>query len=360
MRSIYRLALGGALAGACTPTAVLADHPSLTVFGGPAGPVTTLSATPLPVGFTAAGARVERVEFDAFSDAEFAGFASADPEADVHSIDSLSSLSLSIAHGLTEDLTVGLTLPYVRRENIRGLHHHHDEHHHEEEDAAEAEHLAAEDEHAATEIERLGDSSGLGDAVLYGQYRFFVSADRRREAAVVFGLQTPTGKTDERGPDGERLETDLQPGSGSWDPLFGGVVSQSSGRLYLSASVLYKIATEGSQQTDLGDVLAYNAALSYSLTDPQDHAGHDHAGHDHSNLSLMLELNGEWRDQEEIAGVKNANSGGNTLYLSPGVSYSFGGMWTAALSVGVPVVTNLNGLQADPDWRAIAGISAGF
>jgi hypothetical protein len=122
------------------------------------------------------------VDFDAFSDEELLGFAEPDADADVHSTESLTSLSLGAAYGLTDNLTVGLSLPRVKREDIRSVHaRHHDEEEHQTEDEP-------------AEVERLGDSSGIGDAVLYGQYRFHASADRSRQAAVVFGTKTPPEK----------------------------------------------------------------------------------------------------------------------------------------------------------------------
>ena len=36
-------------------------------------------------------------------------------------------------------------------------------------------------------------------------------------------------------------------------------------------------------------------------------------------LDLVLELNGEWHDKQRIAGIPDPNSGGTTVYLSPGV-----------------------------------------
>ena len=144
--------------------------------------------------------------------------------------------------------------------------------------------------------------------------------------------------------------------------MLGGAFSWSNDRLGLNASMLYKYATEGSRDTDLGDVLAYNAAVAYGLSGGEDHH-HDHgrhAAHNHSSLSLLLELNGEWRDKEEISGGRNPNSGGNVLYLSPGLRYGFAEILTPSLSIGVPIVTDLNGTQAEPDWRLIAGLSAAF
>src|SRR5206468_11473337 len=81
------------------------------------------------------------------------------------------------------------------------------------------------------------------------------------------------------------FEVEFQPGSGSWDGLFG-------------------------------------AAL-------QEHCLY-HANHDHSDmmktpytLDLVLELNGEWHDKQRIAGIPDPNSGGTTVYPSPGVRMGF-------------------------------------
>ena len=80
----------------------------------------------------------------------------------------------------------------------------------------------------------------------------------------------------------------------------GAAFTWSRQRTSFDPSVLYKIATEGTQDTDLGDVFAYNAAVSYSLTPAASgHHDHDsgagHQDHNHSSLSLILELNG-YRD----------------------------------------------------------------
>jgi hypothetical protein len=70
----------------------------------------------------------------------------------------------------------------------------------------------------------------------------------------------------------------------------------------------------------------------------------------------MIELNGEWQDFQTVAGVRDPNSGGNTIYLSPGVRASYGNVG-GFLSVGIPIVRGLNGLQALPDYRVLFGVS---
>jgi hypothetical protein len=74
----------------------------------------------------------------------------------------------------------------------------------------------------------------------------------------------------------------------------------------------------------------------------------------------MLELNGEWRDQEHIDGALNGNSGGTVLYLSPGLRLTVASRVSFGLSVGVPLVTDLQGDQVDPSYRLIASMGVGF
>ena len=73
----------------------------------------------------------------------------------------------------------------------------------------------------------------------------------------------------------------------------------------------------------------------------------------------MLELNGEWHGHQVIDGVKDPNSGGNVVYLSPGVRYSVD-KWSAFVSVGFPIVNQVYGVQAEPDWRLLTGVAVSF
>lgn len=53
------------------------------------------------------------------------------------------------------------------------------------------------------------------------------------------------------------------------------------------------------------------------------------------------------------------NTGGNTVFISPGLRLS-NGNWSGYASVGIPIVTDLNGIQSDPEWRLTAGSSLAF
>ena len=70
-------------------------------------------------------------------------------------------------------------------------------------------------------------------------------------------------------------------------------------------------------------------------------------------------MNGEWHAREVTGGIKEPNSGGNVVYLSPGIRYSLD-RWSAFASVGLPIVNEVNGVQAEPDWRLVTGVAVSF
>lgn len=360
-------ALNGALALLLTTSAAFAHHAGGVGNTQGAGPINTISASTIEEGHSIATFSFDDTGFDTLSDAALIAAANAGIE-DVHGLDAIESFGLSFTYGITNDFMLTVRLPYVQRSGIREVAH---DHAHEHEDSEV--HVEHADE---PEIENLGSTSGIGDLSLLGQYRFFNDKASRTEAAILFGIKAPTGVTNARHGD-ETLEAEFQPGSGSWDTLFGFALTHRTGRWSFDTNVLYTLATEGTQDTDFGDLFLYNAAISYRLTTlggtaPMFHGGHAHGdgddGHHHSHaeaspagpaLDLVLELNGEWHEKQDAAGIADANSGGNTIYVSPGLRLSIE-QWSGFLSVGIPVVKDLNGIQAEPDWRISTGVSIAF
>ncbi len=328
------------LAALCCASA-RADHPGVAFGSEAAGPINTLSAATLPAGTVAISLRNEFVERDQFAAARLAQLADGE-HGDVHSVDMLNATSLSVAFAAAERLTVSLRLPWVSRSGITALAGGHDEHDHDHEGAAA--------------FEDHGSADGLGDVVALASWQ---ALDREGFGlALQAGAKAPTGATHERDGD-ERLETELQPGSGSWDAVAGVAVSLGSGSLRSHASVLAHLTGEGAQDTEIGDALFYNFAVVYAPAA----AGHAHAGaaeaHRHLRWELMLELNGEKRWKNAIAGTHERNSGGNLVYLAPGVRLSYGAAG-GFLSVGIPLLDDPNGAQTDVDYRLVGGLSYVF
>jgi hypothetical protein len=349
-----RVALGAGLFAllACPPA--FAHHPAGTSSTGGSGPIATLSATTLDKGQSVAGIVLEMVKMNTFSDAQLVDFAGKHIHA--HGLYAILAPSLVYAYGVTKDLTVSARLPYLDRRDIREGAHSHGP--------------------AGDTVDHRGDSGGIGDLTLMAQYRFLNDQLSRLEAAVLLGLKAPTGRTGVRDSNGELFAAEFQPGSGSWDGLFGLAFTKRFGAWSFDASALYQLATEGTQDTDLGDRLLYNIALSYRVMGgaapgPMYHGGPGKAGHHHHHpheeppaprgpaLDLVLELNGEWHAHEVSAGVREPSSGGNVVYLSPGLRLSLDA-WSGFVSVGVPVINHVNGFQVEPDWRLITGVAVNF
>lgn len=315
----------------------LADHASATFETGSAGAIMTVPGTTLPKGKLVIGSSIQFIENDEISDGELERLGALDE--DVHSTESLLNVSANIAYGITDNLTVGLVLPYIERSNVREAH----------------------NDMGVGEAELAGDSKGLGDMSLFSQFRFY--HDESSDIAIIAGIKTPTGETKERENDGALFESEQQPGSGSWDPFVGLSFNRSFNGIGISSNVLYTFLTEGQQQTNLGDIFNYNFAVSYRAFSPE--GNHGHQQHDHGlgiidYVDLVLELNGDHRERVEINGMSEENTGGHTLYISPGIRLSLGHSWSVYSSVGLPVVNDLNGTQSEPDYRLIAGISKSF
>lgn len=317
-------------------TNTAADHPTVIFGSDAAGAVNTISAEPMPQGKWGFGIRTEVIDNKSFSGGQLEDFAAQGLEG-VHSVDRITNTSISVAYGVSENLTVIARLPYIERTNIR----------------------EAELDAGVPEAHVHGDSSGLGDLSLLGQYRSFRNGGT--DASILLGVKAPTGATDVSDMEGVRFETEFQPGAGSWNSLLGAAISQKAGKTGFHANILYNKTAKGSQATRLGDALSCNVAMSYRLNG-EDHGQHDHA---HSrvdeggglNWDLILELNGESRRKTKISGDSEANSGGVTVYLSPGVKLSSGEGLGGFLSVGIPIVNRRNGTQTEIDARVVAGIS---
>lgn len=353
-----------------------AHHPGGGGNTGSGGPINTISADTLAEGMMAASIRYEFIRLGQLSDTDLLAAASRGTHA--HSIRSIEAASLSVAYGVTNDFTVGVRAAGIRRSDIR-----------EPSDMLSGGHMGT---MSSTDmsglmspdgINRRGNSSGFGDVTMLGQYRFHNNAQNGTSAAVLFGFKAPTGSTNQRDLFGNLFQAEFQPGSGSWDGLLGAAFTKRTGRWSFDVSALYYLITNGTQNTNLGDRLLFGAAVSYRLVGAigsakeielheycmqprnqlQEHCLY-HANHDHSDmkktpytLDLVLELNGEWHDKQRIAGIPDPNSGGTTVYLSPGVRVGFD-RFSGFVSVGVPVINEHNGVQSKPDFRVLTGIGA--
>jgi Putative MetA-pathway of phenol degradation len=345
-RARRRILLLAAAAASAGPA--LADHVGPSGVGSGGG-LSVFGPDTLDAGHWAAGLRMLYTRPEQRSDAELEALAGQHIHA--HNTDYNLNSSAAVAYGVTHHLTVSAELPYVRRDDLReGTH----------------EHV---DGTAVNGVERLGTVSGIGDLSILAKYR--VTEGEGAGFALIGGIKVPTGSTHERSLEGERLETEHQPGSGSWDPIFGASASAKLGAVQLTASGLYQVSTAGAQNTRLGNRLQGGIALSHRFgPKPHEHAAshnHHHGDeldeHDEprtNSWAAFVELAGEWEGRQKVDGEIEQASGGKWVYVAPGVRFNAASGWSAGAAVALPVWQRIRGSHPDNRYRLMLSLGRAF
>ncbi|OGI18312.1 MAG: hypothetical protein A3B68_04560 [Candidatus Melainabacteria bacterium RIFCSPHIGHO2_02_FULL_34_12] len=333
IRFIFPIFLSFLFNGAC-----YAHHGGEGLTGvGVAGPIITVPAYTLPRNLKYINLLTDYTNFNTFSDQKLMELDRRGEH--VHDTSNLFIPSLSAGYGLTDNLTVGLRLPYIFRFGIRDVH-----------DA---------------KVGKRGNAIGIGDITLFSQYRFLKNKKYNLHAALLTGLKIPSGVKRTKGRDGEIFEADEQPGSGSWNPLIGLALSKKLSHFSLDTNSLYKFATNGSQGSNLGDSAYYNFSISYRPNNNWIYNLNGNSKNTHSkdkvSLDLILEANGMWSQKPKtFHGFIDENHGGTIIYLSPGVRVSYDKKWIGYVSAGLPTIHDLNGRQRAPHIRLVGGITRVF
>jgi len=233
--------------------------------------------------------------------------------------------NLTGVYGATGDLTLGLTLPLVQKE--------------------------LEFKTASGKTSQI-TSSGLGDLSLVGVYRFYRRDVPRAttQFSIIGGIKAPTGSTSQRdrnapsltGTASRRVPRPLQPGSGSWDGIVGIAGFQNLDQLSFYGSVQGKINSED-ENFRFGSNLHYDFTVDYVTLSER-------------NLFFVLEFNGISAGRNEVNGRNVRNSGGHTLFISPGIEYLPLPNMILETSVQIPVVQDLNGRQPEKRFSVVVGL----
>ena len=193
--------------------------------------------------------------------------------------------------------------------------------------------------------------SGLADTQFVLQYDGLYSRNEPgglTRLAGVFGVQAPSGA--------ERFST------GAFAYTSGLIFEKVSGLRYaFTADFQYTVATENGQGMSVGDEARFDAVPAYFLIsrrNPGPDAPFLHKLYDRvfrNGAYLILELNGIWKGRAHNRGTDSANTGGTVLSVSPGVQLIPTRNFMIEVSVPVPVLTALNGIQPDPQPNFLIG-----
>jgi Putative MetA-pathway of phenol degradation len=204
--------------------------------------------------------------------------------------------------------------------------------------------------HRGAQLIETWNFTELGDMRIQGRYQTYfgeITADRAGFAGATLGLVLPTGATNITNGEGAVAERSLQPGTGT--------TQLALSAYYRQALPIYNSSwyAQAGLQLPLNYYQDYKPGNAYALD-----LGYRYDVND--RLGLNLQLNYVYKDRDKGAEAEPNDSGGQTLSLSPGVTYAVTPSVQVYGFVAAPLYRYVNGVQLTADWSAAAGVSMQF
>ena len=190
-------------------------------------------------------------------------------------------------------------------------------------------------------------TKSLGDIKVVGSYMGLTEA---HDVGVQFGVKLPTGSHTDTFSGGTiagaLLDRGLQPGSGTTDVILGafkfGSLSQNWDYFAQATAQLPATASDDYRP---GNSLNVNLGFRYMALD---------------KIVPQIQVNSRVSAKDSGANASPDDSGGKTIYLSPGVTFIASERVTVFGFVQLPIYQNLNGYQLAPKYTASIGASFTF
>ena len=225
-----------------------------------------------------------------------------------------------------------------------------------------------------------GTVSGLGDiSLLLNTVVFQYSSAARKEfdvsgknpvavvhepdftisAVLLTGLNFPTGDTSRIKEEFHEVEIpgappsgihghDLALGTGSYDGIFGGLMSLRYKSFFAQANVQYALRGDGLHQYDFANDLTWDGGPGYYLIRNRQ-----------TIVGLQFIVSGEHKDLDRFRGAPAEDTGITSVFVGPRIVASRG-RWSALLEADLPVLMENTSLQVVADYRLRGGISFHF
>lgn len=302
-----------------------------SIRGGGSGSINAVGAAILEE--RVIGLRWDARRYETFTDQQMIDFKAQGEDVHMHS--SEDAYFLSFGFPVNDDMDISLMFQY---NNFKGFKDNGDDF---ASNCFAATPAVKGDSSSANCISTTDESPGIGDMLVTGRYRFFNNGDT--QWASVFGVILPTGKITNRTDNGEILGTHNQPGSGAIT-LQGGVAYSGhlTEKVAIDTNVIYRFGTQGAKQFRSGNSWQFDVATSFAH---------------HSSIVPVIELNGIFFDQDIENDEIKKNSGGDVIYLSPGINFNINDKQGVYANVSFPVYQELSGISNDEKYRWSLGWS---
>jgi hypothetical protein len=240
--------------------------------------------------------------------------------------------TFELLYGITDRLGVIVGVPFISRQHSH-IHHHH-----------------------GADVHEAWSFSGLGDAVVTGQYALLLPDEWSSGSLnLAAGIKIPTGITDLKNEQGAVAEVPIQPGSGSFDGMIGfsyrgslttvPTLGNQFSTLTVEAGISYEFTGAGEDDWKAGNSLLVHVGSSYQFA---------------SRASFLLQLN--LKSQEKaLPGTTNEpteSTGGVWFFVTPGMSVDFEQGFSLYAQLQLPLYQKVNGIQQTSAFNLKLGVAA--
>jgi hypothetical protein len=190
-------------------------------------------------------------------------------------------------------------------------------------------------------------TKSLGDIRLVGRYQLDTMGGAW---GLRLGVKAPTGsytKTFTSGPEaGSAIDRGLQPGTGTTDVMLGAYY-------YANVSDTVDYFVQAGYKTPLSQREGYKSGNQVTGD-----AGIRWIGME--GFVPQLNMNTKYEQKDKGENADTLNSGGQSVYLSPGVTVDFGNNIKGYGFIQLPVYLDVNGYQLVSQWNGTLGVTYSF
>lgn len=177
-------------------------------------------------------------------------------------------------------------------------------------------------------------NEGLGDVVVMGRYGI-LSQRTGDWLSLAFGagVKTPTGDYDQTNdkPFSNShmfMGPGFQLGTGSWDPKIELGATRMFGQSRIDAHVMYTVPGSGAHGSRKGKQFKYGLGYGYALN---------------RHFDLEMEINGVDQQSHRYDSEPTCNTGGHTVYVTPGVHWKITDSMHFSVATPLVVYRRING-----------------
>lgn len=240
---------------------------------------------------------------------------------------------LSASAGLTDRLSVDLQLPFISRT-----------------------HRHIDNDTGMPVLEGWG-FTGVGDLLVQTRYIFWKPPSGTLPTlSLILGGKFPTGKTRITNDDGAEAEPGILPGSGSYDLMVGGsslqtlnapMVTGAYAELPLFFSLTYRFNGRGVKDYKIGNILLANVGVTYPVL---------------RRVGVITQINLRVSEQDDRGSTTEEveKTGGEYIYVSPGIAFTLAKGWEASALVQIPIHQRVNRIQVTPSYNLLTRMSYRF